>query len=161
MGQPVDTDKESEELEKGLVEIQNGQSQLESTSISDKSAYLDVLIFKVNKKLIWLDKLDTLSGGRLNVKREQFYPMYIKLGKELTEAKAKIGGELVDEQNITVNIMSTWMGEFNRLVYDTIKTVCPEKLLEFQEVYKRKYLESKGQEVSVEAEIVDSKVIGK
>lgn len=143
MGKPDKTDKSIEVLEKECNEIETEKSLLESTAITDKGAYVDLLIFKVNKKLAWLDRLDSLSGGRLDIKRENVYIKYIDMAKELIEFKAKLGGEIDDGNSIIVNILNTHMGWFQRVVYDSLKEVCPEKLIEFQEVYKRKYLETK------------------
>lgn len=142
----VPFEKQTEKLEQELAEIQNEQSQLESSYITDKNAYIDILVFKVNKKLGMLENLDKIWGN-IDLRKESLYHKYISLAKDLVETKAKLSGEISSDSNIVVNIMNSKLSEFNRIVYEAVKEVCPEKLIQFQEVYKRKYMEMKSNEV--------------
>ena len=128
------------EASKELAEIEQEQERLESTAVTDKSGYLEALKFKVNARLAWLSRLDVVDG-RLNPQKEQIRIKYITLGKELTMEQAKLGGEVDSGTDIVVNLLQARMPIFHRAVQATVKEVCPDKMIEFQEVFKKKFAE--------------------
>ena len=158
MGKPdEDVSKALTTVENELAEIEKEQQQLETTAVTDKAAYIDVLIFKINKRLTWLANLDVADGGRLNTQKEHIRIKYLQLAETFTMDKAKLGGEVDTGTNIVVNVLQSRMGMYNRIVFKTVKEVCPDKLIEFQEAFKKNYLEAKGEmgnEETVEASVV-------
>ena len=132
--------------EKDLAVIQKEVEDVDMVYATDKPAYIDTLIYKVNQKLIMLDRHDRI-WGRLDLRKESVYKGYIELAMKLSESKAKLEGELQGDNNIVVNILNSSMGNMTKIVFDTAKQVCPEKLLEFKEVFKKKFSETNKQEL--------------
>jgi hypothetical protein len=142
-------EKEVNNLEQELAEIKKEQDNLDSLVFTDKVAAIDALILKVNRKLALYEVLDRKYND-LNIKKDRVYLAFIDEDKELIEAKARLSGEMQSETNIVLNLWQSQIDAFNRLVFETLKEVCPEKMIEFQEAYKRRYLESKGRIVETQ-----------
>ena len=130
--------------EKDLLDIQQEQAKLDSSYIQDKGAYIDILILKVNRKLCIFDELDRI-WKQLDLKKERVYQAYISSARELVETKARLSGEVSSDTNIMVNITQDKIDKFNKIVHETLKEICPEKLMQFQEVFKKKWLEMKDE----------------
>lgn len=140
--QIVATDQDIIGMERELADIQKEQEMLESSYISDKSAYIDALSFKVSKKLAMFERLD-MTHHNLDLKKERVYQTYINIARELVETKAKLSGEISSDNNLVVTIVQNRMDGFNKLVLETLKEVCPDKIIQFQDVFKKKFGEMK------------------
>lgn len=118
------------EAEAISVEIQNLPDSL---VLEDKALYIDALITKVNARIRHFDEIfvHTNKGG-FNPLIDRVYQKYIELGKDLTESKARISGELDTTKITVINVVQSEISLLLDKIKSMIEDVAPEHIGEFK-----------------------------
>ncbi len=112
--------------------------------VEDKKGLLESLILRCQERL---ELIDTLQKTSFDKDRERILRDFISETRQIVETLAKLSGEINEDKKVVVNIAQVELSKFFKLVYDVVKEVCPEKMLTFQELLKKKYMEQRKEEV--------------
>jgi len=141
--QVVPTEVYENETDAIAVQIQNLPDSL---VLEDKQLYIDALITKVNARIRHFDEIfvHTNRSG-FNPRIDSVYQKYIELGKELTESKAKLAGELDTTKITIVNVVQSEISLLLDKIKNIIEEIAPDKIAIFekriQELYSNNTME--------------------
>jgi len=145
----ISTTEYENETDAIAVQIQNLPDSL---VLEDKQLYIDALITKINARIRHFDEIFVHTNRTgFDPKVDNIYQKYIELGKELTESKAKLAGELDTTKVTVVNIVDSQLSLLLDKIKCIVEKVAPEHLGEFKKELLQLY--------SKEQTIIDTEVV--
>ena len=120
----ISTTEYENETDAIAVQIQNLPDSL---VLEDKQLYIDALITKINARIRHFDEIFVHTNRTgFDPKVDNIYQKYIELGKELTESKAKLAGELDTTKVTVVNIVDSQLSLLLDKIKCIVEKVAPE-----------------------------------
>lgn len=113
--------------------------------VSNKRDLLESLIADAYKRLQDMKKM---HDRKFDPQWEKFINDTTESIRKLVETMSKLNEELDNDSEKIDNIVKRHLTKVMKAVYETIKQICPEKSMQFQQVLQQKYTEISKQENS-------------
>ena len=130
-------------------ELENGTEVVSQEEISNiqiienKKRLLEDRIAACTKRI---NEIQLMNRRRFDPKWESFIISYTDLIRKMIETLSKLKEDFDNDAEKINNIAKINLSKIMKCVYETVKSVCPDKLMVFKEVLSEKYKENVEQE---------------
>lgn len=131
----------------------------DDTEIVSQSELNDIQIIENKKRLLEdriasctkrIHEIQAMNRRRFDPKWESFIISYTDLVRKMIETLSKLKEDFDNDAEQINNIAKSNLSKIMKCVYETVKTVCPDKIILFKQVLNEKYQENTKQQERIE-----------